>query len=36
MKILITDAATVTNGDIDLSPLAELGELVVRELTSPE
>ena len=36
MKILVTDASTVTNGDIDLSVLANLGELTVRERTSPE
>ena len=36
MKILVTDASTVTNGDIDLSVLNKFGELTLRERTSPE
>ncbi len=36
MKILVTDASTVTNGDIDLSVLAKFGELTLRERTSQE
>ncbi|MBQ7010802.1 MAG: D-2-hydroxyacid dehydrogenase [Clostridia bacterium] len=36
MKILVTDAATVTSGDIDLSVLAKLGELTLRQRTTPE
>ena len=33
MKIVITDARTVTKGDIDLSVLQEFGEVVVYEIT---
>lgn len=36
MKIVITDAKTVTRGDLDLSPLAAFGELVVYDSTVPE
>lgn len=36
MKIVITDAKTVTKGDLDLSPLAAYGELVPYDLTSSE
>lgn len=36
MKILVTDAATVTSGDIDLSVLAKFGELTLRQRTTPE
>ena len=36
MKILVTDASTVTNGDIDLTVLAKFGELTLRERTTPE
>lgn len=36
MKIVITDAATVTNGDLDLSCLNQFGEVVVYDLTAPE
>ena len=36
MKILVTDASTVTNGDIDLTVLEKFGELTLRERTSPE
>lgn len=34
MKIVLTDAKTVTNGDLSLEPLREFGEVVVRELTA--
>ena len=36
MNILVTDAATVTSGDIDLSVLERLGSLTVRQRTAPE
>lgn len=36
MKILVTDASTVTNGDIDLTVLKKFGELTLRERTSQE
>jgi len=36
MKIVITDAVTVTNGDLDLTVLEEFGELTVRQLTPKE
>lgn len=33
MKIILTDAKTVTQGDLSLEPLKEFGEVVVYELT---
>ena len=33
MKIVLTDAKTVTQGDLSLEPLKEFGEVVVNELT---
>ena len=38
MKIVLTDAKTVTKGDSDLSlkPLEEFGEVIVNELTAYE
>lgn len=36
MKILLTDANTVTNNDLDLSPLAALGELELHGLVPKE
>ena len=36
MKILLTDAQTVTNGDIDLSVFEKYGEVVIYPLTSRE
>lgn len=33
MKIVLTDAKTVTNGDLSLEPLKEFGELIVYQLT---
>ncbi|MBQ7504490.1 MAG: D-2-hydroxyacid dehydrogenase [Ruminococcus sp.] len=33
MKIILTDAKTVTQGDLSLEPLKEFGEVVVHELT---
>lgn len=35
-KIVITDAATVSQGELDLSALAELGELTIYEATAPD
>ena len=34
MKIILTDAKTVTQGDLSLEPLKEFGEVVVYELTA--
>ena len=34
MKIVLTDAKTVTQGDLSLKPLEEFGEVVVNELTA--
>lgn len=34
MKIILTDAKTVTQGDLSLKPLEEFGELIVNELTA--
>lgn len=34
MKIVLTDAKTVTQGDLSLEPLKEFGEVVVNELTA--
>lgn len=34
MKIVITDAGTVTNGDLDLSVLSKFGELVTYEVSA--
>lgn len=34
MKIILTDAKTVTQGDLSLRPLEEFGEVVVNELTA--
>ena len=34
MKIILTDAKTVTRGDLSLKPLEEFGEVIVNELTS--
>lgn len=36
MKIILTDAKTVTQGDLSLEPLKEFGEVVVHELTAFE
>ena len=36
MKILLTDAKTITNNDLDLSPLSALGELELHELVPQE
>lgn len=36
MKIVITDAATVTNGDVDLSCFSEFGEVISYPLTEPD
>lgn len=36
MKIVLTDCATVTNGDIDLSVLEKLGDVEYYQLTAPE
>ena len=36
MKIVLTDAQTVTNGDIDLSVFEKYGEVVIYPLTSRE
>lgn len=33
MKIVLTDAKTVTQGDLSLEPLKEFGEVIVHELT---
>lgn len=33
MKIVLTDAKTVTQGDLSLEPLKEFGEVIVNELT---
>lgn len=33
MKIVLTDAKTVTQGDLSLEPLREFGEVIVNELT---
>jgi len=33
MKIILTDAKTVTQGDLSLKPLEEFGEVIVNELT---
>ena len=35
MRICVLDARTV-GADIDLSPLAECGELIIYDLTAPE
>ncbi len=34
MKIILTDAKTVTQGDLSLKPLEEFGEVIVNELTA--
>ena len=34
MKIVLTDAKTVTQGDLSLKPLEEFGEVIVNELTA--
>ncbi len=34
MKIILTDAKTVTQGDLSLEPLKEFGEVIVHELTA--
>ena len=36
MKIVVTDAGTVTGGDVSLDFLKEFGEVCVYELTSPD
>ncbi len=36
MKIVLTDCATVTNGDLDLTVLERFGEVVYNEQTPPE
>jgi glycerate dehydrogenase len=36
MKIVITDASTVTNGDITFERFGEFGETVIYDLTPPE
>lgn len=36
MKIVLTDAQTVTQGDLSLEPLKEFGEVVVNQLTDYE
>ena len=36
MKIVLTDAQTVTQGDLSLEPLKEFGEIVVNQLTDYE
>ena len=36
MKIVITDAATVTGGDISLDCFNEFGEVVIYDLTTEE
>jgi glycerate dehydrogenase len=36
MKIILTDAKTVTQGDLSLEPLKEFGEVVVNQLTPYE
>ena len=36
MRIVIPDAATVTNGDLSLDPLREFGELVLYPQTTAE
>lgn len=36
MKIVLTDAKTVTNGDLSLEPLKEFGEVIIYELTAYE
>ncbi len=36
MKIVMTDAQTITKGDLDLSPFDALGEVVIYNLTPPE
>lgn len=36
MKIVITDAATVTGGDISFDVFKKFGELIIYDLTSPE
>lgn len=36
MKIILTDAKTVTQGDLSLEPLKEFGEVVVHQLTPLE
>ncbi len=36
MKIVMTDAQTITKGDLDLSPFEALGEVVIYNLTPPD
>jgi len=36
MKIVITDAQTVTKGDVSLDPIRQFGEVIAYPLTSPE
>ena len=36
MKIVLLDAATVTNGDIDLSVFLKLGNLTIYDITAPD
>ena len=36
MKIVITDAQTVTKGDVSLASLQDFGEVIIYPLTKPE